>query len=245
MGSRRLPGKVLKTLRSKSVLGHVIIRVKACPLVDQIIVATTDSLADDVVVAESARYGVSLFRGSENDVLGRYYLAAKQYSTDVIIRITSDCPLLDPRLLTQMLDKFSSLKAAGMRIDYLSNTLTRTYPRGLDAEIFTFDTLARAHAQATQLDQREHVTQYIYQHPEIFSLHQYEGKVDLSQHRWTLDTSEDFVFLDAVYSALGETDDLFTTESVLALLNARPELVKINAHVTQKSSGLGNARGRL
>lgn len=233
MGATRLPGKVLKLLGDKTVLAQVINRVSACARVNKIIVATTDSPQDDAVVAEVTAQHIPYFRGSEQDVLARYYFAAKAHSaTEIIVRVTADCPLFDPYLLTDMLDSFD---AACM--DYLSNTMVRSYPQGLDAEIFTFAVLERAFHEATELYQREHVTPYIYQHPEIFKLHSYLGKVNLSNHRWTLDTPEDFELIDKIYRALYPHNPLFTTAEILALFDRQPELIAINQHIQQKKLG--------
>ncbi|MBD2464243.1 glycosyltransferase family protein [Oscillatoria sp. FACHB-1407] len=237
MGSTRLPGKVMKLLCGKTVLSHVITRVKACPLVDEVIVATTTQSADDAIAQEAEKAGVSCFRGSENDVLERYYLAAQKYNADVVVRVTSDCPLLDPEVLENLLDYFSMMDDAGLSIDYLSNTLERSYPIGLDAEVFTFNTLEIAYHNADQPYEREHVTPYIYQHPQIFALHNQHYDEDLSHYRWTLDTPEDLEFIEAVYQALYQPDRLFMMDDILELLKAKPHLTQINAHIQQKKLG--------
>ncbi len=229
MGSTRLPGKVMKMLQDKTVLSHVITRVKACPRLDEVVVATTDLAADDVIVEESEMYGVPCFRGSEQDVLSRYYHAAREQHADVIVRVTSDCPLFDPEVLTAMLDDFFARQRKGEALDYLSNTLKRSYPRGLDAEIMTFAALKRAYKEATKPFEREHVTPYIYLHPEIFYLASFKQEEDLSFYRWTLDSEEDFKFIKAVYTALSLKYEQFSTDEVLALLDKRPDLIEINA----------------
>ncbi|GCL36294.1 acylneuraminate cytidylyltransferase [Sphaerospermopsis reniformis] len=235
MGSTRLPGKVMKPLCGKTVLFHVISRVKACSLVDEVVVATTTSLADDVIVAEAEKCGVNWFRGSEEDVLERYYLAAKQYQADVIVRVTSDCPLFDAEVLNGMLEYFQTETTNGLKIDYLSNCLRRSYPRGLDAEVFTFEVLEKAFQSANKPYQREHVTPYIYEHPEIFSLHNQNNDDDLSDYRWTLDTQEDWRLIEEIYKNLYHEQKIFTTDEVLDLLVVNPELLLINAHVEQKT----------
>lgn len=237
MGSTRLPGKVMKTLCGRTVLGHVITRVKACPLVDEIVVATTQDPQDDVIVAEARKFGARTFRGSEEDVLSRYYFAAGEAGADIVVRVTSDCPLFDPHLLNTMLGQFHADRSSGRGLDYLSNTLERTYPRGLDAEIFTFSALERSHVEARQPHEREHVTPYIYQHPEFFALKNFSGPVNLSDLRWTLDTEEDWRLIEAIYAVLGNEEPFFSTQAVLQLLESQPELVSINAHVEQKELG--------
>ena len=236
MGSTRLPGKVMTNLCGKSVLEHVIRRVQACKLLDDVVVATTPTPADDVIVAEAERCNANWFRGSEEDVLDRYYQAAQQYRADVVVRVTSDCPLFDPELLTKMLETFHTSNLQGRKIDYLSNTLTRTYPRGLDAEIFTFDALKKAHHHADKSYEREHVTPYIYRHPETFSLQEIINGENLSSLRWTLDTSQDLMFFQAIYSVLFRDDVILETSEVVSLLKRRPELMAINADVAQKTN---------
>ncbi len=234
MGSTRLPGKVMKELRGKTVLAHVIFRVQACLLIDEVVVATTTSKADDVIVAEVERCRVKWFRGSEEDVLERYYLAAQEYNADVVVRVTSDCPLFDHEVLSQMLEYFKEETFEGLQIDYLSNCLNRSYPRGLDVEVFTFEVLEKAFTRAQNPYEREHVTPYIYQHPEIFSLHTQTNDDDLSNYRWTLDTEDDWKLIEAVYADLYREEEIFTTDEVIALLRAKPELIKLNIHVQQK-----------
>lgn len=236
MGSTRLPGKVMKLLCGKTVLAHVVDRVRLCPLLDEVVVATTIAPNDDIIVAESAKCGAKWFRGSEEDVLGRYYLAAQEYRAEVIVRVTSDDPLVDPQVLTQMLEYFNNETEQGRRIDYLSNNLNRrSYPLGLDAEVFTFAALERAFRETQNPLEREHVTPYIRQHPEIFILRGYLNDTDLSAFRWTLDTEEDWKLISEIYSALYSNERIFTTNEVLALLDERPELSEINAHVQQRT----------
>jgi spore coat polysaccharide biosynthesis protein SpsF len=237
MGSTRLPGKILYGIAGKTVLGHVLSRIAACPAIDAIVVATTTQSADDLVEREARKHGATCFRGSEDDVLSRYHGAASQEKADIIIRITADCPLFDPALLEGMIARFKREQPQHPPADYLSNTLRRTYPRGLDAEIFTFDALEVANEKAVEACQREHVTPYFYQHPDLFRLISHESEIDLSEHRWTLDTQEDLQLIEAVYRALHRNGQLFTTADVLKLLKERPELAKLNAHVEQKKLG--------
>ena len=237
MGSTRLPAKIMKKINGHTVLDHVLARVRACPRLHGIVVATTTAPADDAVMAESVKQGARCFRGSESDVLSRYCLAARENRADVIVRITSDCPLYDPELLTEMLDEFQAKIAAGNQVDYLSNTLVRTFPRGLDTEIFTGEALERAQQEARLPFEREHVTPYFYQNPQKFALHSFRQAADLSGYRWTLDTPADLRFMEAVYAALDRHGRLFTTREVLGLLQRQPELAAINAHVEQKKLG--------
>ncbi|WP_275574990.1 glycosyltransferase family protein [Neosynechococcus sphagnicola] len=176
----------------------------------------------------------SFFRGSESDVLERYYRAAQAFNADIIVRVTSDCPLFDANILTEMLKSFINQTINKLQIDYLSNAIHPTCPRGLDAEIFTLSVLEKAYREAHQDHEREHVTPYIYQHPELFSLQNYSCRENFSHYRWTLDTPEDWEFIEAVYQVLYKNGCWFSTNEVLDLLERMPELVKINAHVLQK-----------
>lgn len=237
MGSTRLPGKVMMTICGKSVLEHVIHRVQACRLLDDVVVATTTSPADDVIVAEAQRCSAKWFRGNEEDVLDRYYQAARQFAADVVVRVTSDCPLFDPELLEKMIQKFQSENFSHRNLDYLSNTIKRTFPLGLDAEVFHFSALQKAHLDSKLDYEREHVTPYIYLHPEIFSVYTYKGSEDLSFHRWTLDTEDDFRLINAIYRELYRDNELFLTKQIINFLEQTPELNKINTHIKQKKLG--------
>jgi spore coat polysaccharide biosynthesis protein SpsF len=234
MGSTRLPGKVLRRLGGSLVLAHVVQRVQAVSGVDEVVVATTSAAADDALAREAAALGASVYRGSEDDVLDRYHSAAAAASADIVIRVTSDCPLLDPLLVSSMLQRF--LPATGpMQFDYMSNGLRRTFPRGLDAEIFTMAALVRAHKEARLPYEREHVTPYLYQHPDRFRVHSYEGDRDLSGYRWTLDTPEDFEMLTKIFEAFDGAPP--GTSQVLAFLEKNPKVAQINSEVRQKALG--------
>lgn len=229
MGSTRLPGKVMLPLEGKSVLAHVICRTKAVQSVDEVCVATSKLESDDIIAQEAMRYGASVVKGSETDVLSRYYDAAKQTQADHIVRITSDCPLIDPSLIHFLIEEHLS-----SGVDYTSNTHTRTYPRGLDIEIFTIASLKNAYINANQPAQREHVTPYIYQHPELFSIKQVAHPEDYSGYRWTLDTPEDWRVISAIYNALVRNNPLFDWKMALKYVKNHPEISSWNAEVEQK-----------
>ncbi len=229
MGSSRLPGKSLQDLGGEAVLNRVLGRVQRMRKVHQMLVATTEKSEDDVIAEAACQNGAAVFRGSEEDVLDRYYRAACSCRAEVVVRITADCPLIDPELSDQVTERFLT-----ERPDYASNVLERTYPRGLDTEVMTFAALERAWQAASKPYQRIHVTPYLYQHPESFKLLSVRGKKDHSQHRWTLDTPEDLRFLQAVYARLGKKQD-FTWHDVLSLLEREPALLEINREVAQKA----------
>jgi spore coat polysaccharide biosynthesis protein SpsF len=230
IGSTRLPRKVLLPIGGQTVLSRVIDRVRHAQKVDEVVIATTDLPEDDAVVAEANRCRARVYRGSQSDVLDRYLQTAIHCSADVIVRITSDCPLIDPRLIDQLLEKF---EAADTPIDYLSNVHPRSFPHGLDAEVFTLQALKTAHQNAHQPHEREHVTPYFYQHPQRFHLANLSQNVDQSKLRWTLDEPADQHFFEALFRHF-ENGRQVTTEQVIELLQRHPELGLINVHVQQK-----------
>lgn len=230
MSSTRLPGKIMLNLHGKTVLQHVIERVSASMHIDKVVVATTDFSVDDTIIEECERLGIDTFRGSSEDVLSRYYGCARQYGADTVIRITSDCPVIDPILLDAMVEYFHSND-----FDYVSNTIERTFPRGLDAEIFTFKALEKAFNEATEPFEKEHVTPYIHlSHPEKFSLGSYTNNQNNSQYRLTLDTQDDWTLIKKIYDSLYHKGEIFSYDQVITLLKEQPDLANINAHIEQK-----------
>jgi spore coat polysaccharide biosynthesis protein SpsF len=229
MRSTRLPGKVLKKIKNKVILDYVIERLQVCSQVDDIILATTTAERDNQLADYAAQQDIHLFRGSEDDVLRRYYDAAIQYKVDTIVRITSDCPLLDPRTIDNIINIHT-----GKKVDYTSNVMKRTFPRGLDVEVFTFQALENTFHNAHEPYQREHVTPYLIEHPEIFRLYNVEaqGKLRRPEIRITLDTQEDFEFIKQILLHFNTLT--FTTEDVIDFLDEHPELLKINKTVKQK-----------
>jgi spore coat polysaccharide biosynthesis protein SpsF len=229
MGSTRLPGKVLLDLGGETVLARVVGRLRRATRVDKIVVATTNSVADDAMVRECHRLQVSSFRGAEDDVLDRYYQAARMCAAEAVVRITSDCPVIDPELVDETVGRF--IEEQG---DYASNSFSRTYPRGLDTEVFTMGALERAWRDARQPYEREHVTPFFYEHPEFFRLVSLCGRIDYSQYRWTLDTADDLELLRAIYERFSSRDDFRWTE-VIQLMEREPELAELNSRVVQKA----------
>lgn len=234
MGSTRLPGKVLKPLCGKPVLRHVLDRVGQCRGLDALWVATSTQAGDDAIADACATWGTPCFRGSEEDVLARFHGAARAAGAEAVVRVTADCPLFDGRILEEMLQVFVEANTPETTVDYLSNVLERRFPRGLDAEIFTRAALEQAHREARLPREREHVTPYLYLHPEQFRLRSFRAPEDYSHYRWTLDTPEDWALIEAIYQALYRPQEPFTTRQVLDLLEARPELAQLNAAVRQK-----------
>ena len=220
----------MKRLKGKTVLQHVIERVSQSALVDEIIVATTVSKKDDIIEQEALHLNAKVFRGSEDDVLGRYYHAAKQSGADIIVRITSDCPLIDPYVIDDTIRVYLS---GGC--DIATNAgLERTFPRGLDTEVFSFDVLKTAFLNAKEVYQREHVTPYIYEKASKMRYH--KSDVDYSRFRWTLDTSDDYELISRVYAELYDGEHDFYLEDIIDLFDRVPGLYMINAHVEQKEA---------
>ena len=231
MGSTRLPGKIMKEILGKPVILWDLDRISLSKLIDEIVVAIPYGKENDVIVDTIKEYNDKIVttRGSENDVLDRYYQAAVQTNADVVVRITSDCPLIDPVVIDQVIKQFLDDDC-----DYCSNSVTRTYPRGLDTEVFSFKALEEAWNEATKDYEREHVTPYIIENQDKFKLLNVANDIDLSHLRWTLDTKEDFEFIDAVYKRIYPKKQLFLMDDVLELLDKEPELVEINSHIEQK-----------
>ncbi|WP_321419193.1 glycosyltransferase family protein [uncultured Methanomethylovorans sp.] len=232
MGSTRLPGKVMKPLLGKPMLEHIITRVQASKMIDQIVIATTQKSEDNIISDYAKEHHVEFYRGSSEDVLDRYYQAAKKYDADVIVRITADDPLKDPQIIDEILHEY--IGASG-KYDYISNTIIPTYPIGLDIEVFSFKSLSKAWMEAERQIYREHVTPYIWSNPQIFNLKNYEYTGEnLSTLRWTVDTKEDFEFVETVYRHLYNENEIFLMQSILQLLRERPEIQNINKEISQK-----------
>jgi spore coat polysaccharide biosynthesis protein SpsF len=229
MGSTRLPGKVLKDLEGETVLARVVNRLRSARLIEELLVATSNLPADDAILEECNRCVVPVFRGDENDVLDRYFRAAQSCRAEIVVRITSDCPLIDPDVTDKTIQAFIH-----ERPDYASNALIRTFPRGLDTEVMTVQALERAWHSAPQPYQRAHVTPYLYQNPNKFKILSVTNDTDYSSHRWTLDTPEDLKFIRAIYTRFKKRGD-FGWHDVLQILNREPELMEINRLIMQKA----------
>jgi len=230
MGSTRLPGKVMLPVEDKPVLQHIIERLKECKFAAEIIIATTNKERDDIIVDLAKANGVKYFRGSEEDVLSRYYFAAKENDLDVVVRITSDCPFVDPSIIDAMIREFLNDQS----YDYLSNCQPRTFPRGLDVEIFTFKALETNFAKAKESFEKEHVTPYFYQHPGQFVLKSYNSPIDYSDYRLTLDTDEDYLLVKEIYRMIYPLNNHFRSKEIIDLLEQNRDLSLINAHIKQK-----------
>ncbi|MFW5889438.1 MAG: cytidylyltransferase domain-containing protein [Bacillota bacterium] len=231
MGSTRLPGKVMKLIRNKTILSHVIARVKQSNMIDGIIIATTNLDSDNVIIRDGYKNDCYYYRGSENDVLSRYYFAAKNKNIDTIVRITSDCPLIDPQVIDEII-KYYDDHDYTLVTNAGSNLENRTYPRGLDTEVFSFDVLKEAYNKAEEKYQREHVTPYIYENYD--DIYYYKNDKDLSGYRLTLDTKEDYELIKVIYDKLYHGKHDFYLAEIIELLENNKELLKLNEKIKQK-----------
>jgi len=222
MASTRLPGKVMAEVAGRPMLEQVVRRTQGACTLDLVAVATSDGLMDDVIAQLCGKAGILYFRGSEDDVLDRYYHAAKQADADVIVRLTADCPLLDPAVVDRVVEVFQTGD-----YDYVSNIHKPTYPDGLDTEVFRREALEQAWREARLKSEREHVTPYIWKQPDLFRLANVAHEQDLSDLRWTVDEPEDLEFVRRVYGYFDESLS-FGMAEILALLREHPELNDIN-----------------
>lgn len=227
MGSTRLPGKVIKPILGKPMLEILISRLRRSKKTDIIIIATSQKKNDDVIENLANKLGVACFRGDEEDVLSRYYEAAKKYNLDVVVRVTSDCPLSDPLLIDSLINYYLD----NLDADYVANIIKRTYPRGFDIEVFSFKSLEKAAKEATKPYEREHVTPFISENSKVLN---YQDTSDASQYRVTVDTPEDFQLITEIFKSL-DPNKQFGYKQVVDLLDSRPDLVAINQHVEQKA----------
>jgi len=229
MGSTRLPGKVLKELCGESVLARVVNRTRRARLLEEVVVATSVLPADEAIARECERLSVACLRGDECDVLDRYYQTAQAFSADAVVRITSDCPLIDPELIDQhvgcLLDKWN-------QIDLVTNT---GFPLGLSVEAMPADVLARMKRMSDTDVLKEHVTTLAYVEPGLFRIENIRCAEDLSHLRWTVDTAEDLELVRLIFEHFGH--DRFSWEDVLPVLKMHPDWLEINQHVMQKSIG--------
>lgn len=231
MTSTRLPGKILKPVGGKPLLDYQIERLRQVKAADEIIIATTTNETDEPILELCGRLGVSTYRGPEGDVLARYYGAAQAYGLELIVRVTSDCPVIDPEVVNNLIEFYLDNQAT---CDYAANTLQRTFPRGMDTEVFPFRVLEEAYREAQALPEREHVTPFIYGSPQRYRLANVAYAEDQSRHRWTVDTPEDFELIERIIGSLYPVNPQFRLADILRLLELNPDWVEINSHVEQK-----------
>jgi spore coat polysaccharide biosynthesis protein SpsF len=231
MTSTRLPGKVMRQVLGKPLLHYHLERVRRAKRLDGLVVATTTNDVDEPIVALAGRLGLPVFRGSEHDVLARYFGAAQRYSADVVVRVTSDNPLIDPRIIDQTVGRYIELSP---NVDYCSNRLPPSYPRGMDVEVLSFRSLAEAHREAVEPDDREHVTLFVWRQDKRYRVANVPYHSDQSRHRWTVDTPEDFELIRRILEAVVPSKADFTLEDCLDVIADHPEWPELNRHVEQK-----------
>lgn len=228
LGSTRLPGKALADLAGRPMLAHVAERAAAIPRITSVVLATTVSPADDQMEVFARAAGLRCVRGSEENVLDRFCLAARETGAEAVVRITADCPLLDPAVSGRVLAEYVARRPG---VDYVSNVHPPTYPDGLDTEVFSVEALETAAREARLPSEREHVTPFLWGHPERFRLANVGHTENLSDHRWTVDTEADLEFVREVFEALGSTAATAGMGDVLRLLDEHPELRALNAGI--------------
>jgi len=219
-----LPGKVLMPLAGEPVLWHVVERIRACKTITKVVVATSTDKMDDAIATWCQASGVCCYRGSLNDVLDRYYQAGMLHAADAVVRITADCPAVDPTIVDEVVQGFL---AGGYELYGLSGE----FPDGLDCTVFAFGSLARAWREATLPSDREHVGPYIERHPELFKIGGLRKFSGLSHYRWTLDEPKDYQFLKEVFSRIHCKGQIFLASDVLELMKAEPKLMHLNGHI--------------
>jgi spore coat polysaccharide biosynthesis protein SpsF len=235
-GSTRLPGKILMEINHKPILYYVINQVQNSKKIDNLVIATPKKTQDDQIAKLVDSYGVEVFRGSENDVLDRYYQCAKNYNADIIVRVTSDCPLIDPNLIDRCIMEFEKNE-----YDYISNTNKleddswiyhlNGFPLGFGVEVFSFDALEKAWKNAKKPSEREHVTQYIPNNPKMFKIGVIENSDDFSDIHLSIDHKLDFNLIKIVIEHFPD-HEIFNLEKIISFFEENPHLKQINSHIS-------------
>ena len=230
IGSTRLPKKVFAEIAGKPLLWHVVNRLKKSRYLDSVSIATTVNENDDVIEQWASDNKVTCFRGSEENVLKRYYEAAKYFNSHIIIRITADDPFKDYEIMDRVIEKFISDKA-----DFACNNNPPSFPEGLDIEVFSFEAIEKAFFNAETDFEREHVTQYFYKNQDLFKISTVENDTNLSHLRWTIDEDKDLEMARKVYEKLYQENHTFRMDDILKLINEYPEIGLINDMVNRSS----------
>ena len=228
MSSSRLPQKVLMDLQGKPVIEQVCHQLSYSKLLNEIILATSSDSSDDPLIEWAKSKQIKYFRGDLNNVLKRFYDTAKYFNIEVIVRITADCPLIDPEIVDNVIEQYLNGNH-----DYFSNTNPPTFPDGLDTEVFSFTSLEKAFHQAELLSEIEHVTPFIRNHAEIFKIGNYSSPINDERLRWTLDNEEDYKFISTVYKNLFDKNTYIAWRDVLKFLDANKEVIGINQHIAR------------
>lgn len=231
MASTRLRGKVLKEVLEKPLLSFLLERLKHVKGIDQIVIATTTNPEDQEIVEFCHLEQAPFYRGSSEDVLDRFYRAAKPFAPDIVIRVTSDCPLIDPKRVEEVLHFFVQHFP---NYDYVSNSHIRSFPVGMDTEVFSFKALEEAALEATLPEEREHVTPFIYRRPKRYKLGLIKHDPSFAHYRLTVDTAEDFELISRLIQTLYPSNPCFSMEDIIEVLNKHPDWMSINAAVKHK-----------
>jgi len=235
MSSSRLPGKIMKSIKNKPIIDYVITQLQFSKKIEQIVIATTNTKIDDTIIEYAEKKSIAFFRGSDKDVLDRYYKCAKKFNFSTIVRITSDNPLVDPEIIDKTITKFEL-----GNFDYISTEHPPTLPQGYAVEVFSLETLENSWQNAKKNSEREHVSPYMYNNPQLFKLHNIDFETDLNHIRCTLDRKNDFLFLEKVISAQKKQPILL--KDVLDFLNENPKLIEINNYYTNNEGYLNSIR---
>jgi spore coat polysaccharide biosynthesis protein SpsF len=234
LGSTRLPGKVMMGVLGRPLLSFQLERLQHCRSAHKVIVATTTNPIDHKIVQYCEDQKISYFIGSEENVLERYYRAAQTFGADVVVRVTSDCPLIDPVIIDKVIDTFV---VNSPEYDYVSNVERRTYARGMDVEVMSISCLERIYHQAVLSDEKEHVTLYLHRHPEKFKIGSVTSSEDTSRYRLTLDTLEDYKLIKLILEELYPFNKAFTLDDIIAGFKHHPDWEVINGHIKQSPIG--------
>jgi spore coat polysaccharide biosynthesis protein SpsF len=225
MTSTRFPGKVLREVMGRPLLSYQIERLRFCRHIHDVVIATTTNREDDPIADLADKEGLKIYRGSEHDVLDRYYQAAQKYKAAHVMRLTADCPLIDPSYLDRMIESFYLEKA-----DYVYPS--PMWAEGLDAEVFTFEALGKAYACSKLTSEREHVTRYFHNHPELFKIVKVGNRTDDSKYRITVDEKEDFQVVANILEHLYVSDEeVFGIEDIKTFLDNNPQVYNLNSHI--------------
>ena len=227
--SQRLKNKIFKKIKDKTILELFINKILKTKRIDCVIEATTKNKKDDRTVKIAKKNKLNIFRGSEKNVLSRFYYAAKKFELDLIVRCNADCPFIDAKIIDKMIYNYKK------KYDYYSNILIPTFPSGMHIEIIKFSALEKAHFLAKNKSDTEHVTPFIYNNPSLFNIKNFKNKRNLSFHRWTLDYKEDLLFVKKVYEEINNNEN-FDMNDILRLLKKNPDIMKINYHIEKKQN---------
>lgn len=233
--SSRLPNKVLKPINNKPMIQWQVERLKQSKNIDKLIIATSEEDSDLPLVHLCNKLGISVFRGSLNNVLERFYQVAVDIEPKLIVRLTGDCPLIDPRIVDEVIDYMKQ-----GNFDYVSNSMEPSYPDGLDVEVVSFDTLKYVYTNAKRQSEKEHVTLYIANNRKKFKIGVYKNTINLSHHRWTVDEPIDFQLVTAIFKGLNHLNGNFHMEDILNFLEENPKLANLNNNI-ERNEGLSKS----